>query len=114
MPSSNPQMGVHSGTVRTRQEVSFSLKVAAIGLRSLFLVTLVAMVAHVSLPQSESIWTIYDTPGDAIRLILGFLVIVWIVYHLFMLPNDAQSYRDWAYLGTVLVPLTLAALFAVW
>src|SRR5262245_18333035 len=107
-------MGAHSATVPGGQQVSLSLKIAAIGLRSLFLVALVAMVAHVSLPQSESIRTIYDTAGDAIRLILGFLVVVWIVYHLFMLPNDAQSYRDWVYLGSVLVPLTLAALFAVW
>ena len=83
-------------------------------LRSSFLIALVAIVARVSFPQSESIWTIYDEPRDAVRLILGFVVSVWIVYHLFRLPREAQGYRIWASLGIALVPLTLAMLFVIW
>jgi hypothetical protein len=49
-----------------------------------------------SLPQSENIWTIYDEPVDAVRLVLGLLVSAWIVYHLFRLPKDEQGYRTWA------------------
>ena len=91
-----------------------SLRIAAVALRSVFLITLVALAVRVSLPQSEKIWTIYDEPRDAVRLILGFVVSVWIVYHLFRLPRDAQGYRIWARLGIILVPLTLATLFAFW
>jgi len=99
----------------TRQvSLSISLRIAAIVLRSSFLIALVAIVARVSFPQSESIWTIYDEPRDAVRLILGFVVSVWIVYHLFRLPRDAQGYRIWASLGIALVPLTLAMLFVIW
>jgi hypothetical protein len=89
------------------------LKIAAVVLRSVFLIALVVLVARVSLPQSEHMWTIYDEPIDVVRLFIGFLVSVWIVYYLFKLPKDAQGYRTWAYLGIVLVPLTLVAFFAL-
>ena len=99
----------------TRQvSLSISLRIAAIVLRSSFLIALIAVVARVSFPQSESVWTIYDEPRDAVRLILGFVVSVWIVYHLFRLPRGAQGYRVWASLGIVRVPLTLATLFVIW
>ena len=75
------------------QEVSRPLKIAAVLLRSAFLIALVVLVVRVSLPQNESIWTVYDTLGDVVRLLLGLLVIVWILYHLFRLPKDAQGYR---------------------
>ena len=89
------------------------MKMAAIVLRSLFLIILLAVVARVSLPQAEAIRTIYDEPRDAVRLLLGLLVVAWIVYHLFRLPRDAQAYRIWAYLGIALVPLMLVVLYAV-
>jgi hypothetical protein len=83
-------------------------------LRSLFLIALAVLVARVSLPQSENIWTIYDEPRDAVRLLLALVAGVWIVYHLFRLPADTQGYRTWACMGIVLVPLTLVVLFSVW
>ena len=112
MPPPNPQIDAHSDTAR--QRVSPQLKISAVALRSVFLITLVVLAVRVSLPQSEKIWTIYDEPRDAVRLILGFVVSVWIVYHLFRLPRDEQGYRIWAHLGIILVPLTLATLFAFW
>jgi hypothetical protein len=96
------------------QRVSPLLKLLAVALRSVFLVILAALAVRASLPQAESIWTIYDEPRDAVRLALGFVVIVWIVDLLFRRPRDAQGYRTWVYLGAVLVPLTLAALVAFW
>jgi hypothetical protein len=108
------QIDIHSDTAAARQRVSPQLKLSAVVLRSIFLITLAALAVRVSLPQAESIWTIYDEPRDAVRLALGFVVIGWIVYHLFRRPKDAQGYRTWVYLGTVLVPLTLAALVAFW
>jgi hypothetical protein len=98
-----------------RQEVSYSLKILAIVLRSLFLIFLVAIIVRVSLPQSETIWTIYDEPADVARLLIGLLASVWIVYRIFRLPKGGgQGYRTWAYLGTILVPLAFLVLFAFW
>ena len=113
MPPPNRQP--HPDVAAAAQRVSRPLKVAAVILRSTFLIALVVLTARVSLPQNESIWTVYDTLGDLVRLALGLLVSIWILYHLFRLPRGgAQGYRTWAYLGIVLVPLTLAALFALW
>jgi hypothetical protein len=87
-----------------RQEVSYSLKIAAIALRSLFFISLVAVTVRVSLPQSETIWTIFDEPADLARLLIGLLASVWIVYYMFRPPmGGTQGYRTWLYLGTILV-----------
>ena len=32
----------------------------------------------------ETIWTVYETPGDLTRLAVGFAVCLWIVIHLFL------------------------------
>jgi hypothetical protein len=50
----------------------------------------------------------------AIRLVLGLVVCIWIIAHLFMLPKDAEGYRTWVYLGVALAPLALACAVAVW
>jgi hypothetical protein len=65
-------------------------------------------------PQNETIWTIYDTPADLVRLILGIGVCAWLLYQLFQVPKDASSSRTWFYLGLVAVPFTMITLFAVW
>ena len=83
------------------------LRVLAIVLRALFMGAFAVVVARVSSPQSETIWSVYETPGDLIRLALGFAVYLWIVIHLFMLPKDAEGYRTWVYLGLVVAPLPL-------
>jgi len=94
--------------------IPMSLRVLAIVLRALFIGALVAVTVRVSSPQSESIWSIYETPGDLIRLALGFGVCLWILFHLFMLPKDAEGYRTWIYLGVIVIPFALALAFAVW
>jgi hypothetical protein len=55
------------------------LRILAMFLRALVFGALVAMIVHVSSPQSEAIWTIYDTPRDLIMLALGFAVCLGIV-----------------------------------
>jgi hypothetical protein len=107
-------MDIHPDTAAAGQRVSPQLKLLAVALRSVFLITLAVLTVRASLPQAESIWTIYDEPRDAVRLVLGFVVIIWIVYLLFRRPRDAQGYRTWMYLGIILVPLMLAALAAFW
>jgi hypothetical protein len=88
--------------------------VAAIVLRSIFVCALLVVTVRVSLPQSETIWTASDSLGDTIRLVLGIVVCIWIIAHLFMLPKDAEGYRTWLYLGVALAPLALACAVAVW
>ena len=81
------------------RDISWRLRLAAMVLRAIFLGILAAMVARVSLPQSETIWTAYENPDDAVRLVLGILACVWIVLHAFMTPEDPQGYRTWLFLG---------------
>ena len=95
-------------------DVSHALRIAALVLRTLFVVLLLALMLRVSMPQSETIWTAYDTPADLVRLILGLGVCAWLVYQLFQVPRDANSACTWFYLGLVAVPFTLICLFAVW
>jgi hypothetical protein len=61
----------HPPEAKLSGDVSHALRVAAIVLRTLFIVLLLVLTFRVSLPQSETIWTAYDTPADLVRLILG-------------------------------------------
>jgi hypothetical protein len=93
---------------------SNAVRIAAIVLRTLFIGILLVIVAFVSAPQNETLWTVYDTTGDLVRLILGILVCVWLVVQLFQGPRDAKGYRTWLYLGLFAVPFALICLYAVW
>jgi hypothetical protein len=90
------------------------LRIASIVLRAVFIGALMAIILRVSMPQTASIWSLYETPGDLIRMGLGVAVCVWIVSQFFMAPYDAQSQRTWFYLGLVAVPFALICLIAVW
>jgi len=89
-------------------------RIAGLTLRSVFILTLVALTLLVSLPQNETIATAYDTPNDLIRLALGVAVCIWLMAQLFRVPRDAAGYRTWFYLGLVAVPFALICLVAVW
>jgi hypothetical protein len=91
-----------------------ALRIAAVVLRTLFIVLLLALTLRVSLPQSETIWTAYDTPADLVRLSLGIGVCAWLLYQLFLVPQDADSTRTWFYLGLIAVPFALIVLFVAW
>jgi hypothetical protein len=94
--------------------IPVTMRISAIVLRALFIGGLVVVTLRVSCPQSESFASVYETPGDLIRLTLGLAVCLWIVLHLFMLPSTAEGYRTWLYLGLVVAPLALAAAIAIW
>jgi hypothetical protein len=94
--------------------IPLGLRVLAMALRALFIAALVVVTVRVSSPQSETFASVYETPGDLIRLALGFGVCLWIVIHLFMLPKDADGYRTWVYLGLVVAPLALAIAIVLW
>jgi hypothetical protein len=94
--------------------IPIRLRIAGMVLRALFIAALVVVTVRVSSPQSETIWSAYETPGDLIRLALGLLVCVWIIVHLFMVPKDPEGYRTWVYLGLVAVPFAVICAIAVW
>ena len=95
-------------------DASYGVRLTATILRTIFIAALIVLTLRVSIPQSETIWTVYDTPVDAVRLVLGVAVCVWLVIHLFSGPKDADGYRTWLYLGLIAVPFVLICLVAVW
>ena len=83
-------------------------------LRVAFIVCLLVVTVRVSMPQNETIWTAYDTPGDLVRMVLGLAVCIWLIAQLFIVPKDAHHYRIWLYLGAAAVPFAVICLIAVW
>jgi hypothetical protein len=90
------------------------LRVAGVILRALFIAALVVVTVRVSAPQSETIWSAYETPGDLVRLVLGAAVAIGVVVQLFRPPKDPHAYRTWAYLGIILAPLAVVIAVAAW
>jgi hypothetical protein len=96
------------------EEISVALRIAATLLRTVFICIVVLITFLVSMPQNETIWTVYDTPLDVVRLLLGLAVCLWLAVQLFKGPVDAHGYRTWLYLGLVAIPFALACLYAIW
>jgi hypothetical protein len=90
------------------------LRVAAVVLRTAFIFTLLVLAARVSMPQSETIWSAYETPADLLRMLLGLGLCIWFLVLLFQGPRDDRGYRTWLYLGLAAVPFALICLYAVW
>jgi hypothetical protein len=91
-----------------------TLRVVGSVLRLVFIACLVAITVRVAMPQNETIWTAYDSPGDLVRLILGLAVCSWIGVQLFWWPTDAKSHQTWLYFGLAAVPFAVICLIAVW
>jgi len=91
-----------------------TLRVSGAVLRVVFLACLLAITVRVSLPQNETIWTVYDTPGDLVRIVLGVAVCIWIFAQLFSAPKDAVAYRTWLYFGLAAVPFAMICLVTIW
>jgi hypothetical protein len=94
--------------------LSRTVWLTGLAVRSLFIGVLIVVAARVSSPQLETLSSLYDTPSDLVRVVLGFLVCVWLAANLFILPKDSGGYRTWAQLGIILLPLALLCLFVVW
>jgi hypothetical protein len=52
-------------------KIPIGLRVPAIILRALFVGALVAITVRVSTPQSETLWSVHETPGDLIKAGIG-------------------------------------------
>ena len=95
-------------------KIPVSLRILAIILRALFIGALVAITVRVSTPQSETLWSVHETPADLVRLALGLAVCLWVVIHLFILPRTVEGYKRWVYLGLVIAPLASAVAIIIW
>jgi hypothetical protein len=91
-----------------------NLRLASFILRSIFIVSLIVVILHVSMPQTESLWTVYYAPGDLVRLILGVAASAWIAIQLFAMPADLHAHRTWFNLGLIAVPFVLICIVAIW
>ncbi|HEV2954744.1 MAG TPA: hypothetical protein VGX95_01380 [Xanthobacteraceae bacterium] len=98
----------------TKRAVPMLVRIVGHLLRATFLLALIVLAIRVSAPQSETIWSAYETPGDLVRLMLGAVVAIGILVQLFRPPQDAQAYRTWAYLGIILAPLAVVVAVAAW
>src|SRR5215467_11064649 len=94
LPSAPGRTGVKSAPA----EISMGLRIAGIFLRALFLGAILVIIARVSIPQSEKLWSVYETPGDLARIALGAAAGLWIAVQLFTMPKQAEAYRTWIYL----------------
>jgi hypothetical protein len=82
--------------------------------RTLFLIVLIVITAKVASPQIERLSSIYETPGDLVRVLMGVGVCAWFIVNLFILPKDAGAYRTWMYLGLAVIPLSVLCAVVVW
>lgn len=88
--------------------------IAGVAARTLFLIVLTVLTARVASPQIEHLTSVYETPGDLIRVLMGIGVCSWFIVNLFILPKDAGAYRTWMYLGLAVLPLSVLCAFVVW
>lgn len=97
-----------------KQGPSFRIKAAGIVARTVVILLLAVLTARVASPQIEKLSTVFETPGDLIRVLLGMAVVVWCVINVFILPKDAEAYWNWLWLGLAIVPLSLLCAFVIW
>src|SRR5580658_10559001 len=100
--------------VEESPEIPTWLLVAGAAVRVVFIACLLLITLRVSMPQNETIWTVYDTPGDLVRMVLGLAVCAWVSVQVFNMPTDARSHRTWVYFGMAAVPFAALCLFAIW
>ena len=94
--------------------IPIGLEILALFLRLIFMGALLAIAVRVSLPQSETLWSVHETPGDLVRLALGFAVCLWVAIHLFTIPKTVRAYKRWVSLGLVIAPVALALAVIMW
>jgi hypothetical protein len=114
-PGPTPNHGSSASAPQPAVPGSSGLRIAALLFRTAFILIMVALVLRVSQPQSETIWSAYETPGDLVRLWLGIGACIWLVWQLFTTgPQDTYGYKTWLYLGLTAVPFSLICLIAIW
>jgi hypothetical protein len=90
------------------------LQWAAVVLRAAFIGLIMVLILRVSQPQSETVWSAYETKGDLVRLTLGLGACLWMGIQVFSFPKDADAYRIWLYLGLIGVPAAMLLIATTW
>jgi hypothetical protein len=85
-----------------------------VAVRTIFLIVLIVLTARVASPQMERLSSLYETPGDLIRVLMGVAVCAWFIVNVFRLPRDPGAYRTWMYMGLALLPLAALCAYVVW
>src|SRR6202045_5443441 len=70
-----------------------SIWIGGVAVLLLFLILLTVLTARVASPQIERLTSLYETPGDLVRVLMGLGVCSWFIVNLFILPKDAGAYR---------------------
>jgi hypothetical protein len=96
------------------EKISRSVWLGGLAVRTIFIAILIVVTARVANPQMEHIWSLWETPGDVVRVALGVAVCGWLLVHIFILPKDEAGYRTWLYLGLAILPLSLLCAVVIW
>jgi hypothetical protein len=112
--NTNLQIDQRSTTKKTQSKPPAIVWFGGVAVRTLFLIVLTILTARVASPQMERLSSIYETPGDLVRVFMGVAVCAWFIVNLFILPKDAGAYRTWMYLGLAVLPLSVLCAFVVW
>ena len=83
-------------------------------LRVALVVSLVILVGHLSMPETKTVWRVYESPSDFFRIICGVVLCAWIAAQLLRAPKDAKSLQTWLYLGLLAVPFALLCIVGTW
>jgi hypothetical protein len=83
-------------------------------LRTLFLILVVVITARVASPQTETLLSLYDTPADLLRVILGAAVCCFVAVQIFRYSRDPADMRKWVAIGLAAVPLALLCAVVIW
>jgi hypothetical protein len=99
--------------MKLSSETPSGMRIAATLLRTVFICLLVMVTLRVSMPQSTTVWTVFDSLPDLMRLALGVIVSIWLATQLFWAPkDDDHAHRTWVYLGLALIPVAVVCLLA--
>jgi hypothetical protein len=92
--ATHTDMNLRADTARkSNPKLPIGVWIGGVTARTLFLLILTVLTARVASPQIERLSSLYETPGDLIRVALGFAVCMWFIVNLFILPKDAGAYR---------------------
>jgi len=89
-------------------------RVAGFILRIAFVVSLVIWIGHLSMPETKTLWRVYESPSDFFRIMCGVALCAWIAAQLLRTPKDAEALQTWLYLGLLAVPFALLCIVGTW
>jgi hypothetical protein len=114
MPAELAHISAEPLTSLDAPSASPAIRMAGLAVRTLFMLVLVVITARVASPQLERLSSVYETPGDLIRVLMGLGICSWLIVNLFRLPKDLRAYRTWVLIGIALLPLLLLCAIVIW